>query len=102
LTGVKLSPPTVAGVIPPFFEDSHTGTVTLTVPFIMNKIVSTMEINGFSLKIKDAETNAPYGTISTTDWTKSTENPAAYFNLGKRSIKNDVAKNLEVGRFYKV
>lgn len=99
---MKLSPPTVAGVIPPFFADIRTGTVNLTVPFVMNKIVSTYEVAGLSLKIKDAETNAAYGTISTTDWTGSEENPYAVFNLGNHNSGTSVARKLEVGRYYKI
>ena len=42
----KLYPPVIEGTIPAFY-----GTV-LTVPFVMNKSVSTSEFSGFALKMK--------------------------------------------------
>ena len=47
LSPTKLPPPSVSGTIPPFYEDTIKGTVKLTVPFTMNRTVSTMEVGGF-------------------------------------------------------
>ena len=99
---VKLPPPTVAGTIAPFYEDLSKGTVTLTVPFTMNKIVSLYEVYGFSVRIKDAETNTPFGTIASTEWTQTVENPSVTFELGSRTNKESLASKLNVGRYYKL
>ena len=69
MAATKLPPPSLSGTVAPFYADELKGTVVLTVPFVMNKIVSLYEVSGISLKIKDAETNTPYGTLECTSWT---------------------------------
>lgn len=64
----KLYPPTVSGTIPPFYTDQVLGTVTITVPFAINKAVAANEIGGFELRIRDGETDIVYGYINGTDW----------------------------------
>jgi len=72
----KLYPPIIAGTIPPFYADKRTGAVKITVPFSMNRIVSTQEVSGLSLKIRDAETDTLYGIlpIGNDDWQKDGDN----------------------------
>ena len=68
----------------------------------MNKIVSLYEVYGFSVRIKDAETNTPFGTIASTEWTQTVENPSVTFELGSRTNKESLASKLNVGRYYKL
>lgn len=51
----KLYPPIISGTLPAFYTD---GTVTkITVPFSMNRAVSSGSVKGFSLKLKTAYSN---------------------------------------------
>ena len=56
----KLYPPIIPGTLPAFYttEDGENGAETkITVPFSMNKAVSSGSINGFALKLKTAYSN---------------------------------------------
>jgi len=44
----RLYPPSISGALPSFYGDE------LTVPFVMNKIVSISEVAGFALRVKSA------------------------------------------------
>lgn len=59
----KLYPPTLSASIPAFYEED--GTVTITVPFVMNKTVSPDEVTEFALKIKNIQTNTYITTLYT-------------------------------------
>ena len=102
MAATKLFPPTLAGTIPPFFEDLVKGTVRLTVPFTMNRIVSAIEVSGLSLRIKDADTGSDYGTIASVSWSADENNPEAVFDLGSPSTKGTIASKLVIGRYYKI
>ena len=43
----KLYPPEIGGTIPAFYDDG-TDIVKLSVPFIMNKTVSEVDVSGFA------------------------------------------------------
>ena len=100
----KLYPPIIAGTIPPFYADKRTGAVFITVPFSMNRVVSNQEVYGFSLKIRDAETDTLYGIINatTTDWEQDGENSSVIFKLNKTPEGQAVAVKIKLGKFYKI
>ena len=68
----------------------------------MNKTVSINEVKGLVLKMKDAETNTAFKTISSNDWNQSAESPEVIFDLGSPNDSTSVAKNLIVGKYYKI
>ena len=70
----------------------------------MNRIVSTYEISGLSLKIRDAETDTLYGIlpIGNDDWQKDGDNSQAIFNLDRLTDGLTVKNKLRLGRFYKL
>lgn len=95
---MKLYPPYVEGTIPAFYEDSK-GTVTLTVPFSMNRAVSVNEVRGFQAKVKTVQSNTYLLTLRTTDNTAydMEDDYVVEFHLSK-----DQADELCVGEYYKV
>jgi hypothetical protein len=52
----KLLPPLIEGTIPAFYGNEN-GTAVLTVPFSMNRGVSSGQITGFSLKLKTTQSS---------------------------------------------
>ena len=100
----KLYPPIVAGTIPPFYADKRTGTVFITVPFSMNRVVSSQEVYGFSLKVRDAETDTLYSILSatTSDWTQDGDSSTVVFKLNKTSEGLALSKKIKLGKFYKL
>ena len=100
----KLYPPIIAGTIPPFYADKRTGTVFITVPFSMNRIVSNQEVQGFSLKVRDAETDTLYGIISATnsDWIQDGDSSTITFKLNKTTEGKALAAKIRLGKFYKI
>ena len=98
----KLYPPVIKGTITPFYTDNETGTVSMTVPFIMNKIVSLAEVSALTLKIRDADTDADYGRVNSSTWSQTIDNPTAVFNLGDPNVSTSIARHLVIGRYYKI
>ena len=47
----KLYPPVIEGAIPAFYANED-GTVTITIPFSMNRAVSKVQVEGFAVKIR--------------------------------------------------
>lgn len=90
----KLYPPAVAGTLPAFC-----GTETISVPFSMNRAVSSSEVAGFALKIKTV-TGTYIATLTQTDSTKfNTDNDCVVtFNL------SEATKTLvfNIGQYYKM
>lgn len=84
---MKLYPPIIEGTIPAFYGQ------TLTVPFTMNKSVSTSEIKGFELKLKTVQSGyQPFaGSLSSTEWNRETN-----------EVKFILPSNLNIGQFYKI
>lgn len=70
----------------------------------MNRVVSNQEVYGFSLKIRDAETDTLYGIINatTTDWEQDGENSSVIFKLNKTPEGQAVAAKIKLGKFYKI
>ena len=70
----------------------------------MNRIVSTQEVSGLSLKIRDAETDTLYGIlpIENDDWQKDGDNSQGVFNLAKLKDGETVRNKLKLGKFYKL
>ena len=98
----KLSPPVVSGTIPPCYKDIRKGTVSLTVPFVMNKIVSLAEVTAIGIRIKDGTTDQVYGELKEENWHKDIGDPYVTFNLGSPDIKSNLASKLIVGNYYKI
>lgn len=93
---MKLYPPYIEGTIPAFYTDSK-GTV-LTVPFSMNRTVAANQVQGFSLKLKAAQSNTylfATDTHARQDFDIESKYEI-YFNL------NSYVDKLNVGDFYKV
>lgn len=61
MAGEKLYPPTISSSIPAFYNNN--GTVSITVPFSMNRAVSAGQVGGFALKIKTAQSNVWLTTL---------------------------------------
>ena len=59
----KLYPPTIANSVPAFYCNSS-GVGTISVPFSMNRAVSSSEVAGYALKIKTAQTNTLLAIIT--------------------------------------
>ena len=59
----KLFPPVLEGTIPAFYSEN--GTVKITVPFSMNRAVSSAQVKGLALKIKTAQSSSYLYTINT-------------------------------------
>lgn len=68
----------------------------------MNRTVSTLEVGGFQLRIKDANTNASLGNITTYNWNNDINSPEVVFDLGNASSKTSIAGKLNVGYYYKI
>lgn len=68
----------------------------------MNRTVSTLEVGGFQLRIKDANTNASLGNITTYIWNNDINNPEVSFDLGSANSKTSIAGKLNVGYYYKI
>ena len=100
----KLYPPIIAGTIPPFYADKRTGTVFITVPFSMNRVVSNQEVYGFSLKVRDAETDTLYGILNATvsDWAQEGDSSSVIFNLDRTTEGQALAAKIRLGKFYKL
>lgn len=90
----KLYPPAVAGTLPAFC-----GTEIISVPFSMNRAVSSSEVAGFALKIKTV-TGTYIATLTQTDSTKfNTDSDCVVtFNL------SEATKTLvfNIGQYYKM
>ena len=86
----KLYPPILAGTTPPFF-DSVEGTI-LSVPFSMNATVSSSEIGGVKLRIRNANNDQELGYIDAYEWSNNT----AYFNL------DAIKEALILASYYKI
>lgn len=86
----RLYPPILAGTTPPFF-DTVDGTI-LVVPFSMNIIVSSSEVGGVKLRIRNASNDQELGYIDAYEWSNS----AAYFNL------EDIKNALILASYYKI
>lgn len=89
----KLLPPIVEGTIPAFYS-SNDGTVKITVPFIMNRAVSFMDVKNIKLKIKTLQSSTVLG---------GTAYDATAFNLSNDCYANfSIPDNIfELKQFYK-
>lgn len=101
---MKLYPPYIEGTLPAFYKDSS-GIIKLTIPFSMNRAVSSNEVAGFILKLKTAQNNIFIFTQKQTN--------ISYFYIGTNSyVEFDINTNiadeeatynkLSVGQYYKV
>ena len=95
---MKLYPPYIEGTIPAFYKDSR-GTVTLTVPFSMNRAVNVNEVVGFQAKIKTVQSNTYLLTLKTMEIIEydMEDKYEVYFRLSEE--EEDV---LCIGEYYKV
>lgn len=63
----RLYPPSIAGTIPSFYDMN--GTVKVTVPFSLNKVVSVAAVSHCRLKIKRTDTDTLLGTVDSSSGT---------------------------------
>ena len=93
----KLYPPTISSSIPAFYEEN--GTVTITVPFSMNRAVSKSNVKNFALKIKTAQSNSYLITLNSLESAKNE-------HIGNRIVKFnwgiDANWKLKIGQYIKV
>lgn len=93
----KLYPPSIAGTLPSFYRNKN-GTTNLVVPFSMNKTVSAIQIQDFSLRIKTTNTDILYGILTNGKW-----NSAEVANLSVSfTVPEEVLRKFVIGQFYKV
>lgn len=85
-----LSAPIIAGTLPAFYVDE--GTVTIAVPFSMNRAVNQTEIKAFSLKLKNVQGSSYLKTLES--FQIDFVNQIVYFKL-------DDLTNFYEGLFYK-
>lgn len=96
----KLYPPTIDSSIPAFCDDN--GTVIITVPFTMNRAVSTSQISGFALKIKSAQSNTYITTLTSTDVIDAITNKSISFSFGVSNYNaNTQGARIRIGQFLK-
>lgn len=95
---MKLYPPYIEGTIPAFYKDSR-GTVTLTVPFSMNRAVNVNEVVGFQAKVKTVQSNTYLLTLKTEEIIEYDieDKYEVYFKLS-----DEQEEALCVGEYYKV
>jgi hypothetical protein len=99
----KLYPPEIGGTIPAFYDDG-TDIVKLSVPFIMNKTVSEVDVSGFALIIRTVANSKLIATLrvdTPTDWDfKKNE---VYFKLYKNVPYDEaILEKLHTGSHYKL
>jgi hypothetical protein len=61
----KLFPPVIEGAIPSFYSED--GIVVITIPFSMNRAVSSVQVGGFVLKAKTIQSSTYLFTKEITD-----------------------------------
>lgn len=98
----KLYPPTINGTLPAFYgEKNGNGAVVarITVPFSMNRAVSSSEIGGFSLKIKTVQSNTLLAIVSSDgeDISNVLSNRKVSFTL-----QEGILAKIKIGQFLKV
>lgn len=94
----RLYPPSIAGTIPSFYEKN--GTVIVTVPFSLNKVVSVAAVSHCRLKIKRTDTDTLLGTVDSSSGTWQEKDS---HTLVLNFILTDVIVNkLIVGTSYKL
>ena len=93
----KLYPPIIEETLPAFYSEN--GMVKITIPFSMNRAVSSAEVGGFELKIKTVQSGTLLYTLETykpNDFSLSQDNLSVSFYI------NDTKQLLKVGQFYKL
>ena len=102
----KLYPPTLAGTVPPFYQNSDGTSALLEVPFLMNKTVSASSFSTMMLRIRDASTDVDFGAYLSTSITFGQVNIARW-DLGKIAASTggkstSLANRLVIGNYYKI
>lgn len=96
----KLYPPEIGGTIPAFYDNGTDNYIKLSVPFIMNKTVSEVDVSGFALIIRTVANSKLIATLrvdTPTDWNfKKNE---VYFKIYK---DDNLFDNLYIGSHYKI
>ena len=101
--GEKLYPPIIPGTLPAFYttEDGNNGTETkITVPFSMNRAVSSESINGFALKLKTAYSNTLIDVLKTNNFNDLTTAKEITFIWNNNDNNNTLSK-IKPGQFLK-
>ena len=89
----KLYPPQIKGTLPACIGGVNQ---VISIPFIMNAMVSPSDISGFKIKIKTVSENSEIGVLLSDIYSiEKNGNNIVYFNQKKPSV-------LQVGQFYKI
>lgn len=104
----KLYPPILEGVLPAFYSDTIVDgegeAIKITIPFSMNRAVSSTQVGGFALKIKTVQSssylytaqvyNPLFYQLEDSTWVSIT----LHSNIEE---ENNIIQKLRVGQFYK-
>ena len=96
----KLYPPVIEGAIPAFYANED-GTVTITIPFSMNRAVSKVQVEGFAVKIKTVQSSTYLYTLEVTDPNSYSINNNI-FEIYATFKDSALLSKLKVGQFYKL
>lgn len=92
----KLFPPYIEGTIPAFYKNDD-GTATITVPFTMNRGVSSSQVKGFAVKIKTVQSSTYLHTE-----TKNISYNLKESNQVRAVFPSSVINKLRLGQYYKL
>ena len=90
----KLFPPYIEGVLPAFYADNK-GAVVLTVPFVMNRGVSPLQVSEFALKIKTVQSNTYFNTVMSSAYDPD-------YTEVNFALEQSLIDKLKIGQYYKV
>ena len=107
----RLYPPTVNGTLPSYYGDA-TGTLSIKVPFIMNRAVSVSVVKSFKLRIRSGLTDTEIGILESDLWDPKASNKQVIFNLPALNGTYDatsyearaqqIRRKMIVGEYYKL
>lgn len=104
----KLYPPILEGVLPAFYSDTITDTegevIRITIPFSMNRAVSSNQVGGFALKIKTVQSSSYLYTAQIYNPLYYQLNDATWVEIVLHTNieeENKIIQKLKVGQFYK-
>ena len=92
----KLFPPYIEGTIPAFYKNDD-GTATITVPFTMNRGVSSSQVKGFAVKIKTVQSSTYLHTE-----TQNISYDLKQSNQVRAVFPSSVVNKLRLGQYYKL
>lgn len=102
----KLYPPIIEGTLPAFYsEDDNYGMVIhITIPFSMNRGVSSVQVGGFALKIKTAQSSTYLYTAQVTNPLSYEMEDSSWVTITLHDYideEKEIIQKLRIGQFYK-